>query len=436
MSHRSLSHYRKVGIVLGLACLLMGTLAACGGGSSNNGPVTLTFWSWVPNLQKAVDVFEQSHPNIKIKLDNVGAGGNEYTKLTTALKAKSGAPDVVQLTYEELPTYELSNYLIDLSPYGAAALQSDYVDWAWAQVTQGSKIFAIPQDSGPMGLIYRQDIFDQYHLAVPTTWDQYAQEAIQLHKDNPKISMTDFPSSDGSWFTALLWQAGSRPYKVNGTTVSLHMDDAAALQVADYWGNLVKSGAVSTGQDFTNDWNAGLANGTIATWITAAWAPTDLEGTASGTTGKWRVAPLPQWTAGAQVSSNWGGSTDAVTVQSKHPAEAAEFAEFLNHDTTSATLLTQQLSLFPTLKSVLTAPSFSSPVPFYGGQQVNSIFVQSSQEVDTSFQWSPFQDYAYTQMTNQLADAVSGKISFEQAMHNAQQAVVSYAQAQGFTVTS
>jgi multiple sugar transport system substrate-binding protein len=435
MFHHSSLHYTKVSLILALACLMAGLLAACGG-TSNSGPVTLTFWSWVPNLQKAVDLFNKSHPNIQVKLENVGAGGNEYTKLTTALKAKKGAPDVVQLTYEVLPTYELPGYLVDLSQYGANDIKNDFVDWAWAQVTQGSKVYAIPQDSGPMGLIYRKDIFDQYGLAVPTTWDQYAQEAKQLHQANPKIYMTDFPSSDGSWFNAFLWQAGSRPFKINGTTVTIHMDDAPALQVANYWGDLVKSGAVSTGQDWTNDWYAGLSNGTIATWLTAAWAPTDLAGSAAGTAGKWRVAPLPQWTGGAQVSSNWGGSTDAVTAQGKHPKEAAEFAMWLNDNQDSASLLTKQLYLFPTQKSVLNDPSFVSPMDFYGGQEVNSIFVQSSSQVDKTFQWSPFQDYAYSQLENQLADAVSGKISFEQAMHNTQQAVVSYAQSQGFTVNS
>jgi multiple sugar transport system substrate-binding protein len=64
------------------------------------------------------------------------------------------------------------------------------------------------------------------------------------------------------------------------------------------------------------------------------------------------------------------------------------------------------------------------------------VFAQSSQNVITTFQWSPFQDYVYTQLQNQLASAVSGKITFTQALQNTQNSVVSYAQAQGFTVSS
>ena len=66
---------------------------------------------------------------------------------------------------------------------------------------------------------------------------------------------------------------------------------------------------------------------------------------------------------------------------------------------------------------------------------VNKVFAQSSQLVNTSFQWSPISDYVFTQLQNQLASAVQGKITFDQALHNTQSTVVTYAQQQGFTVS-
>jgi len=424
--------------VLGLMIVLSASLAACGGTTSpstSSGPVTLTFWTWVPNIQSEVNLFEQSHPNIKIKVVNAGQGAPEYTKLRTALKAGSGGPDIVQIEFQYLPTFELTGDLVDLSQYGANNIKDDYVPWTWSQVTQGSKVYAIPQDSGPMGLLYRKDIFDQYHLAVPQTWAQYEQEAIALHKANPQIYMTDFPPSDPGWFNGLLWQAGSRPFKVNGTNVSITINDPAALQVANYWGNLINQKVVQTVPDFTTDWYTGLAKGRYATWVTAAWGPVFLSGVAAQSAGKWRAAPLPQWTAGGQATANWGGSTDAVTTQSQHPKEATEFAMWLNHDQSSATMLAQKQFLFPTLKGVLNDPSFiNAASSFYGGQQVNQVFASASSNVDTSFQWSPFQDYVYTQIGNQLGAAINGKSNFEQAMNNLQSSVVTYAKNQGFTV--
>src|SRR5258708_9809893 len=84
-------------VVPALVIALVASLAACGGAtpsasSTSSGPVTLTFWTWVPNVQSEVNLFEQSHPNIKIKVVNAGQGAPEYTKLRTALKTVSATP--------------------------------------------------------------------------------------------------------------------------------------------------------------------------------------------------------------------------------------------------------------------------------------------------------------------------------------------------------
>src|SRR5260370_31958627 len=85
-------------VVPGLMIALVASLAACGGAtpsasSTSSGPVTLTFWTWVPNVQSEVNLFEQSHPNIKFKVVNAGQGAPEDTKLRTALKSGSRVPD-------------------------------------------------------------------------------------------------------------------------------------------------------------------------------------------------------------------------------------------------------------------------------------------------------------------------------------------------------
>jgi multiple sugar transport system substrate-binding protein len=378
-----------------------------------------------------------SNSNIKINVVNAGQGAAQYTKLQTALKAGSGAPDVVQIEYPYLPEFELTGKLADLSQYGANDVKSQFVPWTWSQASSGSKVYAIPQDSGPMGLLYRDDILKQYNLPVPTTWDQFATEATTLHQANNKTYLTEFSTNDANWFFSLLWQAGSHPFSVDGTTVTLHLDDTAALKVANYWGDLIKSGAIQAAPDFNDDWYTGLNNGTYASWPTAAWGPGFLSGKATSTSGKWRASEMPQWTEGAHVSSNWGGSTDAVTTYSQHPREAAEFAIWLNSNSTSVLQLNSEQSLFPTVSPVLSDPTFTATTSdFFGGQQINKLFGQYSQTVDTTFQWGPFTDYVYQTWQTDFGQAVNGTISYDAAMHKLQSDVVAYAKAQGFTVNS
>jgi multiple sugar transport system substrate-binding protein len=413
----------------------MGGLAGCGGGSVG-GPTELTLWAWLPDFQAQVDMFEKAHKNIKVKLVNAGQGEDEYQKLRTALKAGSGAPDVVHMEFQYIPTFRQIDGLADISEYGANDYKSDFAPWTWDQVSEGDAVYAMPWDSGPMALLYRKDIFDEYSIEVPTTWDQFAQEAEKLHKADPETYLADFTPEDGGWLTGLMWQAGARPFEVDGTKVSINMDDPAIMKVSEYWGDLVERGVVATDPGFTNDWYRSFAKGIYAKWPTAAWGPVFLEGVAGESKGKWRAAPLPQWEEGADASSNWGGSTLAVTTQSENAEEAAQLAIWLTHDPKPTELYTTKQFLFPVLNDLLDSPEFRNrKFDFYGGQAVNSVFVEASNNVNKGFEWSPFQDYVYTQMVEQFGAAATGDTEFSQVPVNLQDKVTSYAKQQGFKVS-
>lgn len=421
-------------VALALAASM--AVAACGDDGAAKGPVTLTLWSWVPDLQQQVDLFQKAHPDIKVQLVNAGQGAAEYTKLRTALTAKSGAPDVAQVEFQLLPSFRVTDDLVDIAKYGADKIKGDYVDWAWAQVSDGSAVYAVPWDSGPMGLLYREDIFRKHNIAVPTTWDEFAAAARKLHAADPKVYLTNFPPNEGGVITGLAWQAGSRPFKVtNKTSVSVRLDDEGGLRMAQYWDGLIKEKVVSTDPDFTDEWYRGLDSGRYAAWVTAAWGPVFLSGSAKSTSGKWRAAPLPQWTAGQNLTANWGGSTLAVTKQSKHPQQAAELAMWLMHDPEATKLYTTKQFLFPVLKSLLGSSEFKDQkFDFYGGQQVNQLFAAAADKVDVAFQWSPFQDFVYSTMNDEFGKAVGGQQSLPDALRAVQRKATEYAKSQGFTV--
>jgi multiple sugar transport system substrate-binding protein len=419
------------------------TAGAAGGSSSGSGakggaPVTLTLWSWTPGTQAEVDLFQAAHPNIKVNLVNAGQGTPEYTKLRTALKAGSGAPDAVQVEFQYIPTFTITKDLVDLGKYGANDLESQFPDWVWSLVKQNGGIYGIPWDTGPMGLMYRKDIFAKYGIAVPKTWDEFAAASVKLHKAAPNTYLTDLAPGQGGQLLALMAQAGARPHKVepDGKTLDLNFNSAPAKKWADYWTKLLQTGSVATDPDFNNDWYKGLSTGRYASWFAAAWGPIFLQGTAKNTSGKWAVAELPQWNAGDHVTSNWGGSTLSVTKQSKHPAEAAELAKWLMTNPASAKKFSIDQFLFPSEKSVLTDPDYADQkVAFFGGQQVNKLYATFSDQVPKDFTWSPFQDYVYTQMNSTLGKAITAKGDLSAALDALQNTVSTYAKSQGFKVS-
>ena len=437
------------------AVSLSAALAACGGDGKGGGTsataavsqadidkamstaTELTFWTWVPDIAQEVALFEQKYPAVKVKVVNAGQGGPEYTKLRTVLQAGTGAPDVAQIEFQYIPTFTITDSLLDLRPYGAAALKDKFVDWTWAQVSgPNGEVWAIPQDTGPLGMLYSKDIFDQYGIQVPTTWDEFAAAARKLHAANPKVYLTNFaPSQPAAWH-GLLWQAGGKPYVKSGkSTIAIHVNDAPSKKLATYWGGLAKEGVIGIEPDFTDPWFAALNSGKYATWLTAAWGPVFLSGSAKSTSGKWRAAPLPQWDASTPQSGNWGGSTSAVIKSTKNPIAAAVFAQFLNTDPDSTKRFATKQFLFPATKALLADPAYVGDTPaFYGGQKVYELFAGISSTVNTTFQWPPFLDRVETDFIETVGKALTDKTDAVAALDQWQTRITTFAKGQGFTV--
>jgi multiple sugar transport system substrate-binding protein len=396
--------------------------------------VNLVLWSWLPDFQAQVDLFEKAHPNIKVKLINSGQGPPEYTNLRAGLKARSGLPDVCHVEFQVVRSFKQLNALADIGKW-ANSHKSEFAEWSWNQVSDGDKVYAMPWDSGPIGMLYRNDVFEKHGISLPKTWDEFAEQAIKLHETAPDTYLTDAVFNDGGWVNSLLWQAGWRPFEVNGTEISIQVNGAVPKKFAAYWQDLLDRKAVEAKPGFVAEWYTSLDQGRYATWLTAGWGPVFLASFAKTSSGKWRAAAIPQWESGKFVSANWGGSTLAALAASQHPKEAAELAIWLTTNKEATTLYTTKQFLFPVLNDLLNSPEFANkPFEFYGGQQVNQIFIESAKNVDPSFQWSPFQDYVNSTMGDELAAAASGKGTLAEAFDRLQNTFVQYAQDQGFTV--
>ncbi|MGC5221119.1 ABC transporter substrate-binding protein [Micromonospora sp. DT81.3] len=432
-----------------VALVLSGCTPGTTGDSGADGPITqeqidealstpteLTFWTWVPEIEKEVALFEEKYPEIDVKVENVGQGLAHYQKLRSAIEAGEGAPDVAQIEYQYIPSFVLPESLLDLAPYGADDLADDYVEWAWNQVSPDEAVWAIPQDVGPMGNLYREDILTAAGITEPpATYEEYA-TAAKAVKDATGSYISNLGATQAGQMIGFFWQAGIKPFAYDGQeTVKIDVNNAEAKEVATYWTELIQADLISTDVDFNDAWYQGLASGKYAGWLTAAWAPVFLQGTAEGTAGLWRAAPLPQWTEGEQVSGNWGGSSDAVLASSKNPIAAYELAKFINNDPESAMMLATEQFLYPPQVSVLEDPAFVDQASeFYGGQEVNKLFAEISTTVDTDFQWVPFMDYVYSTYEETIGTVVADKGDIAAALDVWQDQLVSYAEDQGFTV--
>ena len=308
-----------------------GTTVEAGGSCKSSSATKVTFWAWVPGMGRAVTEFNKTHPSICVTQEDVGAGDPEYVKISDALKAGSGAPDVAEVEFDELPSFEVTKSVVNLVPYGANKYKSAFVPWAWNEVSQGSAVYAMPGDAGPMAFYYNSALLAKYHIALPTTWAEFATAAAALKKADPAAFITNFSATDLQWIMSLMAQDNAWPFAYSGgSKVTINWTGPAQMQFAAYWQKLISAKEVNGTTDVSAVSFADMDKGIDASWLSSAWGPSYFAPDAKASVGDWRAAPLPQWTPGANVAANWGGSTYPVFSQSKNKAAAATFAEWLN----------------------------------------------------------------------------------------------------------
>ncbi|WP_105969544.1 ABC transporter substrate-binding protein [Streptomyces geranii] len=393
---------------------------------------TVNVWAWEPTLKSVAANFEKKYPKVKINLVAERSGDKHYTALSNAIAAKKGVPDVAQVEYFALSQYSLTKGLSDLAPYGADKLKAQYTPGPWNAVSDGDKVYGLPMDSGPMAMFYNKKIFDKYKIAVPTTWDEYVTAAEKLHKADPKVYIAN-DAGDAGFTTSMLWQAGSRPYKVDGTKVSVNFEDAGAKKYTDTWQKLLDKKLVSPINGWTDDWYKGLGDGTIATLTTGAWMPANFVSGVPQASGDWRAAPMPAWTKGDKASAENGGSSLALPELGKNKELAYAFVEYANSGDGVQTRVDE--GAFPATVKQLQDPAFlSKKFDYFGGQEANSIFADSAANVASDWSYLPFQQYANSIFNDTVGKAYVSSEKLTAGLKSWQDASIKYGNEQGFTV--
>ncbi|MGW6603177.1 ABC transporter substrate-binding protein [Streptomyces sp. NPDC055036] len=392
----------------------------------------VTVWAWEPTLKKVAADFEKKYPKVDVELVNAGTGDKQYTSLQNAIAAGSGAPDVAQVEYYALGQFAIGESVEDLSPYGARKYGTDFTPGPWNAVTDDKAVYALPMDSGPMAFFYNKKVFDKHRIKVPTTWDGYVEAARTLHKADPKIFITN-DTGDAGATTSLIWQAGGRPYKTDGTNVTVSFGDTGTKKYTATWQKLLDEKLVAPISSWSDAWYKGLADGSIATLSIGAWMPANLTSGVASASGDWRVAPLPQWTKGDTASAENGGSALAVPKAAKNKELAYAFTEFATTGAGASSRVAE--GAFPATRADLESKAFlDAPFPYFGGQKANQVFAESARNVATDWSYLPYQVYANSVFNDTVGKAYVSPTTLANGLRAWQDSSIKYGNDQGFTV--
>ncbi|TQJ30034.1 ABC transporter substrate-binding protein [Microbacterium sp. SLBN-146] len=438
----------KRAVATGVALLTALALAGCAAGGSGtdgggdaaacapaDGDVTLEFTSWIPGIEDVVATWNEQNPDIQVEVQT-GPNGNSGTYANFFSQLEAGnAPDLGQIEYDALSSFRVQDGLENLAACeDIVAAEADFIPWTWGQVTLGSSdgVYGVPQDSGPMALFYRADLFEQNGIEVPTTWEEYKEAAVKVREAGGYI--TNFSTADINQFAGFVWQAGGDWFTNDGDAWTVDLTGEQSTTVADYWQELLDEDLVATYPAWTEEWNNAYNSGEVWSWNSAVWGANSIASGAPDTAGNWAVAPSPQWAAGEQSSGNWGGSSVAVFKGSEHVYEAAKFALWLNTSDEALTALNESANIYPATTAGLSLPSLQEGVEFYGGQKIYDVFAEAAEQVNPDFVWGPTMTQTYADVSDGFQSAVTGQGTLLEALESAQASTISTLEAQSIPV--
>jgi cellobiose transport system substrate-binding protein len=367
--------------LLGMAGASVGLTAACGDSDSGDGDdSSLSLWIWGGGLSTAV-LDEAVKKFTKPKLTTQEIGGDFKAKLLTTMTGGRGVPDITGVKGEDIAAfYPQADQFTDLNSLGADKLESQYLDWKWAQGTapDGTQI-GIPIDIGPTALFYRQDVFAEAGLptepadvaAAASTYDDYFALGVELKAKLPDHYLV----KDIATIFDLVVKAQTEFFVDKDDTFIGDQD-----HIRGAWDTSIKALTLGIDAKITdsNDHNAGMTNGTLPAQLGAAWFGLDIANGAPDSAGKWRVTPNPGGPA------NLGGSFLTIPKSSADPDKAFEIITWILSPENEARGFADA-SLFPATPASYSTPELTKPDPFFGDQVTIEVFGPQAEKIPVSY---------------------------------------------------
>ncbi len=155
-----------------LAVLVVFGLAACapvddGGSANGKTKITLSYWNSEETMEPLLKLLADKLPDIQVEytyVPNASYGVAIQTKLTAGK-----GDDIIAFSELDVMTVSKQGLIDDLTgKYGDL-----FNDSGKAPYTFDGKLYAVPLCNWYEGIFYNKEIFAQYNIEVPTTFDEF-----------------------------------------------------------------------------------------------------------------------------------------------------------------------------------------------------------------------------------------------------------------------
>lgn len=299
--------------------------------------------------------FERRHPDIHIRMFNLGAGEMNPQKLMTSIVGEV-PPDIIDQDRFSIADWAsrgafqpLDELIARDSKEATSPRAEDYYPAAWKECSYGGKVYAIPRNVDDRILYWNKKIFREKSRELiaagldpnraPRTWSEllrYSKVLTEISPDGTLKRAGFIPNFGNSWLYLYAFQNDAEFLDPTGTRCQLGSPQAVeALDFMKQGYDLL--GGWQRAEEFQTVLSAGVGKpilrGTIAMVIDGDWGLSDLLkfgpdaeiGSAPPPVPDWRVKKYPQ-----NPYVTWsGGFSWAIPTGAKNREDAWTFIKFV-----------------------------------------------------------------------------------------------------------
>lgn len=390
-------------------------------------PVALSMAFWGDfGLDALVTEYQDSHPGVTIAL-NSSNYADVHDELQRQLVAGTGAPNIVAIGEDYIGKFAAQpESFTDLLTFGAAEYQDLYLDWKWAQgsTTDGSALIGIGADVSGLALCYRRDLFEDAGLpvdrdavaaAIGDTWQGFIDLGKQYQAGTDARAFLD---DAGTLLRPVRAQSGGSYVNAAGDLNLNRVKTAFDVSL-----DAIDAGLSAGIAPFTDQWDAGLDNGTFAATLCPVWGMGYIQNVVetSGGTAQWDIADIPG------PGGSWGGAFYAIPAQGTAAQQQAswDFLDWLIQPE-------QQLRIFQATGSLPSQPALyddssvtSYVIPFFNEAPVGPILAKAVTELPTQTSYAPNNAPIEATLLEVLGEVEAGNVRSADAWTVATQAAES-----------
>jgi len=348
----------------------------------------------VESYQKAIDAFERRR-GVKVSLQLVHNRALQ-TRLQNAMLAGTEVPDLVEMGAGEISFFTRGPLkdvgFVDLTDrLEREGLRSRLVESRLSIWSSRERVFALPHDVHPVGLMYRADLVEALGIDVSTltTWDAFVEAGRRVRQDLDGDGvidryMIDMPSSAFWGLGILLLQQDVPLFDQKG---NITFDQPKTVDTIVWYLQQTQSAdriafECGWGQSLLKAMSDGLA----LFYFAPDWRTQTTMMDMPRLKGKLKVMPLPAWQPGGRRTSVWGGSGLAIPRSNPNVELAWEFAKVLYFDKQALGERFKYTGLLPPLKDAWDSAEFNEPKPFFSGQRLGTVYAELAREAPAD--WS------------------------------------------------